>query len=669
MNNLYDINEIKKALQILNKDNNLFEVRLIKSKYNASGYFTSVDILISEIKRINQNSGVNFYFTLNKIKDSCYSREQRDKLIEYASPTTSDNDIDSYEWLMIDLDPVRPSGTSSSDSELELSKIKANEIFKFLYKKGFGYPIVALSGNGVHLLYKISLLNIDENKNIIKNILLLLDSIFSDNNVKVDTTTYNPARICKLYGTISKKGFNSDERPHRLSKIIFNQNYDVISKEVLLDLLKYLPKPSYDLVQNNDAKFNIEDFLKNNRISYKSVNCSIGTKYVLDECIFDSNHKAPDSAIFLMNNGALCYKCFHDSCSSFSWKDVRKKFEPNYDVKTNFNQNNNYKDNDKLPSYVSKSILTVDNIDIPSKIEREYTNIKGLDYLLKGIEYGKLSLWSGITNHGKTTLMIQFAKECIKEAKKIFYFSGEQTSEEFKNYLYVGLCKKEDLDFIHDEHNPNIYDVKPKKEMIEIFDDMYKEYVYIFNNMVSNNTIDYMIKIMRIALDKGVRIFFIDNFMQLDDSEKLEKQTKIVEEFKRFARDNNCIVNLVAHPRKTQFQKNRLTIFDIAGTQNIANKSANICTIIRTDLLPESELKEIGTVLAKNNYDINDCDAVVEVIKTKGNSCKMVGLKYDFELKKYYEAPIKSVISSENVIKKLPLNWNKTKKDKRELYD
>ena len=104
MNNLYDINEIKKALQILNKDNNLFEVRLIKSKYNASGYFTSVDILISEIKRINQNSGVNFYFTLNKIKDSCYSREQRDKLIEYASPTTSDNDSDSYEWLMIDLD-------------------------------------------------------------------------------------------------------------------------------------------------------------------------------------------------------------------------------------------------------------------------------------------------------------------------------------------------------------------------------------------------------------------------------------------------------------------------------------------------------------------------------------------------------------------------------------
>ena len=64
MNNLYDINEIKKALQILNKDNNLFEVRLIKSKYNASGYFTSVDILISEIKRINQNSGVNFYFTI-----------------------------------------------------------------------------------------------------------------------------------------------------------------------------------------------------------------------------------------------------------------------------------------------------------------------------------------------------------------------------------------------------------------------------------------------------------------------------------------------------------------------------------------------------------------------------------------------------------------------------
>lgn len=287
----------------------------------------------------------------------------------------------------------------------------------------------------------------------------------------------------------------------------------------------------------------------------------------------------------------------------------------------------------------NSNLLTAQDIKINVKVEREYTNIKELDYLLKGIEYGKLSLWSGITNHGKTTLMIQFAKESLKQHKKIFYFSGEQTSSEFKNYLYVGMCTKQQLEFITDDHNPKIYDVKPKDEVIDYFDNIYRNNLFVYDNETTNNTITNMIKTMDYAYKQGVRIFFIDNFMQLDNSEKLEEQTKIVEMFKRFARDKNVIINLVAHPRKTQFMKCRLTIFDIAGTQNIANKSANICSIIRTDILPSNEYEEIERALFNSGYNIEKCDGIVEVIKTKGNSCKMVGLIYDMDTKTYKEAP------------------------------
>ena len=301
----------------------------------------------------------------------------------------------------------------------------------------------------------------------------------------------------------------------------------------------------------------------------------------------------------------------------------------------------------KQDDFDEDEILTVNEIETLIKPEREYTKIKELDYLLKGIEYGKLSLWSGITNHGKTTLMTQFAKECIKSGKKIFYFSGEQSAIEFKNYLYVGMCNKNQLDFITDSVNSKIYDVKPKDEVIKYFDDVYKNYIYVYNNNIPDNNIMTMLRVMQKAFNKGVRIFFIDNFMQLDNSEKLEEQTRIVESFKRFARNNNTIINLVAHPRKTQFQKNRLSIFDISGTQNIANKSSNICTIIRTDLLGEQEKEEIGYILAKNDYNIKKCDAIVEVIKTKGNSCKMVGLKYNKETKTYCEAEKEKVIFEE----------------------
>ncbi len=303
----------------------------------------------------------------------------------------------------------------------------------------------------------------------------------------------------------------------------------------------------------------------------------------------------------------------------------------------------------------NNGLLTTKDIVIDEKIEREYTNISELDYLLKGIEYGKLSLWSGITNHGKTTLMIQFAKECLKQHKKIFYFSGEQSASEFKNYLYVGMCRKEQLDFIKDSHNDKIYDTKPKQEVIDYFDDIYSSDLYIYDNNMLDNTVTNMLKTMKNALHKGVRIFFIDNFMQLDNSERLEEQTRIVELFKRFARDNNVIVNLVAHPRKTQFMKSRLTIFDIAGTQNIANKSSNICTIMRTDILSDTEKSEIGYMLFKSGFNIERCDGIVEVIKTKGNNCKMVGLIYDQEFKTYKQSPK----LSQDELKSLEIKYSK----------
>lgn len=309
----------------------------------------------------------------------------------------------------------------------------------------------------------------------------------------------------------------------------------------------------------------------------------------------------------------------------------RKEINYNVFVKKMFELTNDDFDDEEL--------LKPTDIDNELKIEREYTYIDELDYLLKGLEYGKLSLFSGITNHGKTTLMIQFAKNFIRQHKKVFYFSGEQTAREFKNYLYVGMCKKEQLEFIRDEHNPRIYDTKPKDEVLEYFDNIFANDFVVYNNNIIQNDVDKMIKVMKKAFNQGVRLFFIDNFMQLDNSEKLEEQTRIVELFKRFAMKNNVIVCLVAHPRKTQFMKSRLTIFDIAGTQNIANKSANICTIMRTDLLNDIDRSEVESALINNNYRIDDCDAVIEVLKTKGNACKMVGLKYNKELKNYYEAP------------------------------
>ena len=279
----------------------------------------------------------------------------------------------------------------------------------------------------------------------------------------------------------------------------------------------------------------------------------------------------------------------------------------------------------------------IENTTPTNTKEREYTQIRQLDWLTKGIEYGTLNVWSAVTNGGKTTLMTQFAKNFIKKGRKVFYFNGEQTAKEFKNNLFVSMCNKEQLQFIKDKNNERIIDIMPNAEMLKYLNNLTQDRLYIYNNDIPKNDIDTMILVMEEAFSKGVRIFFVDNFMQLDNSEQLDQQTRIVEKFKRFARDKNVIVMLVAHPRKLNFGTTRLNIFDISGTQNISNKAANICTIIRVDTMPEAEKDILKKYLLANDYLIENCDSVIEVLKTKGNKNGVVGLTYDTDTKVFTE--------------------------------
>src|SRR5690606_17251530 len=57
---------------------------------------------------------------------------------------------------------------------------------------------------------------------------------------------------------------------------------------------------------------------------------------VLVECPFDPEHKAPDAAVFSGPNGKLGFKCLHESCSQFHWREFRQHFEPGcYDRSSN----------------------------------------------------------------------------------------------------------------------------------------------------------------------------------------------------------------------------------------------------------------------------------------------------------------------------------------------
>ena len=112
--------------------------------------------------------------------------------------------------MLIDVDPKRATGVSASNEEKANSKETINRVYGFLRDFGFSEPIVADSGNGYHLLYKINCDNNSENKETLQKVLQVLDMYFSNEICEIDKSVFNAARITKLYGTTARKGNSID---------------------------------------------------------------------------------------------------------------------------------------------------------------------------------------------------------------------------------------------------------------------------------------------------------------------------------------------------------------------------------------------------------------------------------------------------------------------------
>jgi hypothetical protein len=190
-----------------------------------SGYFDDHVAFCKAVREIEGQNHDGAYFTLQVIDPRLIGRALN--RMRPGIVTTSDNNVIAYRWLYIDCDPVRPSGISSSDSELQAACETREKVIEWIGKHlNFQRPIRAMSGNGYHALYRLPDLPVtDENKALVKGILEELARIFDNDVVSIDRTVFNPARICKLYGTKARKGDElpatpyREARPHRVSFI------------------------------------------------------------------------------------------------------------------------------------------------------------------------------------------------------------------------------------------------------------------------------------------------------------------------------------------------------------------------------------------------------------------------------------------------------------------
>jgi hypothetical protein len=149
----------------------------------------------------------NVYFTLQVIDPRLIGRAFN--RLKPTDQTTSDNNVRFFRWIPIDIDPVRPAGVSSSDSELHRA-IEIRDMVRdwVVDTTDYAAPITAVSGNGAHVLIRLpeDLPVTDDSIEEIRRFLETVDEMFRTDDVHIDTAVYNPARIWKLYGTKAMKG-------------------------------------------------------------------------------------------------------------------------------------------------------------------------------------------------------------------------------------------------------------------------------------------------------------------------------------------------------------------------------------------------------------------------------------------------------------------------------
>jgi hypothetical protein len=186
--------------------------------HTVSGYFDAQEALWHAVMELTPKAR-GIYIVPNPIHPALLARAaNRMRTVTERDALTSDADILKRHWLMIDADARRPSGISSTEVEHRAALDRARQIRDVLAADGWAQPILADSGNGAHLLYRIDL-PVDDG-GLVKRTLEALAFRFDDDLVTIDQKVFNPARIWKLYGTVARKGDDTPDRPHRLARLL-----------------------------------------------------------------------------------------------------------------------------------------------------------------------------------------------------------------------------------------------------------------------------------------------------------------------------------------------------------------------------------------------------------------------------------------------------------------
>lgn len=610
------------------KDNKeLVEIRILdpETKRSYSGYFTDIETILREIKRYEKS---NIYFTLNVIDPACYSREQHDKISTRPKSTTSDNEIIARKWCLIDIDCEKPSDTNSTDEEKELAKEVVNNVYKFLRDEGFEQPVICDSSNGFHLLYRQAMISNTQNTETMKNFLRVLDMYFSTDKVKIDCSTFNPSRICKLYGVISRKGSDTKERPQRESKILrVPKEIKITPNEYFEKVASYMPKPEKRDRSNGYGvnSFDLDEFLSKHNIGVRNiVETHDYTKYVLETCPFNSAHTAPDSAVFKMRDGSFGFKCLHNSDRDYTFKDFRLHYDPTAYERTNYTEpHRTFSPYRKIKEPITPQEKKDDKGNVwqtmgeiededRSKIVSIPSGIEQYDKECCGFDKPSLNIWSGNNGSAKSTLLNQIALNAVNKGFKVAIYSGELRGKKMKRWLILQAAGKA----YNKKSSYNDYDYYTPNNIKDKVVEWLGDNLYNYNTKYSHSIEQVCAEIEKIVTEKKVDMLIADNLSSLDidelDGGINEQQKAAIKMLLRLTDKLEIATHLVVHPKKSEtfLRKN-----DVSGAKTLTDLADGVFFVHRWNQDTQKAAQEFLSNKVFEDLSNSGATNIVEVIK------------------------------------------------------
>lgn len=328
--------DVRRFVSLLARPGDVFELRGLArfqgQQHVTTGYFDDLDQLVrTAVERSGKDDGV--YLTVNPVNPALLARAPKNKIRRAGSgDTTSDKDVAARRMLLVDVDPVRPTGISSTDVEHEAAIALTRRIRDELAAAGWPTPILADSGNGGHLLYAVDL-PVDDG-GVVRRVLEQLSKRYSTPTLKVDEKVFNPARISKVYGTLTRKGENTADRPHRIARIL--EAPEQLGEVARTTLEAFAPAQAPRAARGTQAPsthhverqaFDVDAFVAQHLPDAKERPWASGRKWIVPVCPFSEAHDRGEAHVEQLHSGAMSAGCLHESCK-WGWRELRQKFDP-----------------------------------------------------------------------------------------------------------------------------------------------------------------------------------------------------------------------------------------------------------------------------------------------------------------------------------------------------